>query len=170
MKRQITKESLELIKHFEGLYLKPYLCPAKIPTIGIGTIAYPNGKKVSLSDPPITEEKAFEYLMFELTEKADLVHEFLIKSSVLLNDQQYSALVSFAYNCGAGPILDKGRSMHEAILSDSIMEIADCFLIYNKATTGRGIFKRTVELKGLTRRRKAERYLFLNGMNNFYGA
>jgi lysozyme len=106
--------------------------------------------------------------MFELTEKADRIHDFLIKSSVLLSDQQYSALVSFAYNCGTGTILDSGRSMHQAIKSDNIIKIADCFLIYNKATKKFGPFKRTVELAGLTRRRKAERYLFLNGVNKFY--
>lgn len=113
MKRQITKESLELIRHFEGFYPKPYLDSAYIPTIGIGTIAYPNGKKVTLQDALITEAQAYDYLMFELNEKADAVHDFLIKSSILLNDQQYSALVSFAYNCGRGAIIDSGRSLHE---------------------------------------------------------
>jgi lysozyme len=168
MKRKITLEALTLIKHFEGFYPKPYLDPVGIPTIGIGTISYPNGQKVKLTDSPITEEKAYEYLMFEISEKADQIHNFLTKSSVLLSDQQYSALVSFAYNCGCGPILDSGRSMHEAIKSDNIMKIADCFLIYNKATKKFGPFRRTVELAGLTRRRKAERYLFLNGVNKFY--
>lgn len=168
MKRKITLEALTLIKHFEGFYSRPYLDPVGIPTIGVGSIAYPNGQKVKLSDPPITEEKAYEFLMHELSEKADAIHDFLTRSSVILSDQQYSALVSFAYNCGTGPILDSGRSMHQAIKSDNILKIADCFLIYNKATKKFGPFKRTVELPGLTRRRKAERYLFLNGINKFY--
>jgi lysozyme len=167
MKRKITKESIELIEHFEGFYPKPYLCPAGIPTIGIGTIAYPDGKKVKLSDGPITKEKAYEYLMHELEEKADRVHDFLVRKAVLLNDQQYSVLVSFAYNCGVGPIVDSGRSLNQAILSDHPLKIADCLLMYNKATKKIGFFKRTVELPGLTRRRKAERHLFLNGINKF---
>lgn len=168
MKRKITDEALHLIEHFEGFHERPYLDPVNIPTIGIGSISYENGKKVSLLDAPITKERAYELLMFELSAKADQINDFLIKSSVLLSDQQYSALVSFAYNCGCGPILDSGRSMHEAIKSDNIMKIADCFLIYNKATKRFGPFKRTVELPGLTRRRKAERYLFLNGVNKFF--
>lgn len=168
MKRPITKEALDLIKHFEGFYSRPYLCPANVPTIGIGSTAYENGKRVKLSDAPITEERAKELLMFELTEKADTIHNFLTKSAVLLNDQQYSALVSFAYNCGCGPIIDSGRSLNEAIKSDSIIKMADAFLLYNKATKKIGPFKRVVELPGLTRRRKAERYLFLNGVNKFY--
>lgn len=166
MKRAVTQESLDLIGHFEGFYSKPYLCPAKVPTIGIGATAYENGKKVTLNDPAITIERAKELLLFELTQKADTIYGFLLKSAVLLNDQQYSALVSFAYNCGCGPIIDHGRSMHEAIKSDNILKIADAFLLYDKAKAG--IFGRTIALKGLTRRRKAERYLFLNGVNNFY--
>jgi GH24 family phage-related lysozyme (muramidase) len=121
-----------------------------------------------MTDPPITEKRAEELLMYELSDKADRINDFLIKSSVLLSDQQYSALVSFAYNCGCGPIVDSGKSMHEAVKSDNILKIADCFLIYNKATKRFGPFKRTVTLPGLTRRRKAERHLFLNGFNRFY--
>ena len=168
MKRKITLEALTLIRHFEGFYPKPYDDSTGTITIGIGSIAYPNGQKVKLSDPPITEQNAYEFLMHELSEKSDAIHDFLTRSSVILSDQQYSALVSFAYNCGTGPILDSGRSMHQAIKSDNILKIADCFLIYNKATKKFGPFKRTVELPGLTRRRKAERYLFLNGINKFY--
>lgn len=168
MIRKITKEALELIKHFEGFYPKPYRDPVGIPTIGIGTIAYPNGKKVTLEDAPITEEKANEYLMFELTEKADMVYRFLESSKILVNDQQYSALVSFAYNCGCGPIIDSGRSLYQALKTNSPNNVGNAFLLYNKGTVKKWGIKRTVELPGLTRRRQAERYLYLNGSNKFY--
>jgi len=162
MKRQITKESLELIRHFEGFYPRPYLCPAKVPTIGIGTIAYPNGKKVTLADSPITEEKAYEYLLHELEEKADRVHDFLIRKAIILNDQQYSALVSFAYNCGVGPIVDSGRSLNQAILSGSRSSVKEAFMMYNKVTKRFLGVPRKVELPGLTRRRKAELELYFS--------
>lgn len=168
MIRPITKEALELIEHFEGFYPKPYLDPVSVPTIGIGTVAYEDGRKVKLTDPPVTHERAYELLMFELNEKADTIHKFLQKSAVLLNDQQYSVLVSFAYNCGCSPIIDSGRSLYEAIKSDNPIKIADALLLYNKGTKKFGPFKKVVELPGLTRRRKAERYLFLNGVNKFY--
>jgi len=182
MIRPITKEALELLEEFEGaknpkagyrnvngvVSYVPYLDPVGIPTIGIGTIAYEDGRRVKLSDSPITKERAYQLLNFELTEKADTVHKFLQRSAVLLSDQQYSALVSFAYNCGCGPIIDSGRSLHEAVKSDNIFKIADALLLYNKGTKKFGPFKRVVELPGLTRRRKAERFLFLNGVNNFY--
>lgn len=168
MIRNITHEAMELISHFEGFYPRPYLDPVGIPTIGIGSVTYKDGRKIKLTDPPITEAQAYDLLVFELTEKADAVNSFLNRSSILLNNQQYSALVSFAYNCGCGPIIDPGRSFYQAIKSDNIIKMADAFLLYNKATKKIGPFKRTVELPGLTRRRKAERYLFLNGSNNFF--
>lgn len=164
MIRTISIEALNLIEHFEGFYSRPYKCPAGIWTIGIGTIAYPDGRKVSQSDSPISRDRARDFLIYELTEKADTIHKFLQRNSLLLNDQQFSALVSFAYNCGCGPILDSGRSLHEAVMSSNVLKIADAFLLYNKATKKIGPFKRTVELPGLTRRRKAERNLFLNGI------
>ncbi len=168
MKREITKEALSLIAHFEGFYAHGYLDVAGIPTNGIGTIMYPNGQKVKIGDPPITDEKAYEYLMFELNEKADVVHNFLKKSNVLLNDQQYSALVSFAYNCGCGPIIDSGRSLCQALKSGNLKNIADAFLLYDKAHVKKWGITRVVSVAGLTRRRKSERHLFINGENNYF--
>ncbi len=52
---KITKASdkgIDLIKSFEGFSSKPYLCPAKIPTIGYGATFYPDGKKVTMKDSP----------------------------------------------------------------------------------------------------------------------
>lgn len=49
-----------LICEFEGLSLTPYLCPAKIPTIGYGNTFYSDGLKVKMSDPAISKYIAFE--------------------------------------------------------------------------------------------------------------
>ena len=54
----MTNEGLELIKRYEGFRAKPYLCPAGVPTIGYGVTVYPDGTKVTLQDPPITQAKA----------------------------------------------------------------------------------------------------------------
>ncbi len=45
-----SKNAIDLIKKWEGLYLESYLCPAKVPTIGYGTIRYPDGSKVKLGE------------------------------------------------------------------------------------------------------------------------
>ena len=66
----ISQNGIELIAQFEGFRSKPYLCPAKVPTIGYGTTIYPayiighqgTKQKVTLNDPPITKELAIQIL------------------------------------------------------------------------------------------------------------
>lgn len=94
-----SKKGINLIKQFEGLKLKPYLCSAAVPTIGYGTTIYPNGKKVSLSDSLITEAQAEEYLANDLIYFEKQVDAFTTDA---VNQNQFDALVSFAYNCGIG--------------------------------------------------------------------
>jgi len=152
--RTVNKAGIDLIKSFEGLHLKPYLCPAKIPTIGYGTIRYPNGKAVTLNDKAISEKEAEAYLIHEVHEKAVGVQK-LVK--VPLNDNEFAALVSFAYNVGLGAF---GGSTLLRLLNSNAdrVAVADQFLRWNKAA-GK-------ELSGLTRRRQAERSLFLQPVLN----
>lgn len=160
--RNTNEAGLKLIKEFEGFYPKPYLDPVGIPTIGIGTIAYENGKKVKLTDPPITEKRALELLDFEMNEKELIVETFLNKRGLVLNDNQFSALTSICYNCGTGILTDPGRSLHEAILSKNPEKIKAAFMAYNKGTKKIFGISRKVELPGLTRRRKAEIALYFS--------
>lgn len=160
--RNINEAGLQLIKHFEGLYLKPYADPVGIPTIGLGTIAYENGQKVKLSDPPITEKRALELLDFELNEKELIIDTFLKKRKLLISENQFSAIVSICYNCGTGILTDSGRSFHQAILSGNPDKIKAAFLMYNKGTKKVLGISRKVELPGLTRRRKAEIVLYFS--------
>lgn len=94
---KLNNEGYQLITKHEGLVLKPYLCPAKVPTIGYGNTYYEDGKRVTLLDKPITKERAFE--MFK--EIADRFAKSVSQSVVSdLNQRQFNALVSFAYNVG----------------------------------------------------------------------
>jgi lysozyme len=157
----INKKGLDLIKEFEGFSSKPYVCPAGIPTIGYGTTYYPDGRKVTMKDPPISEQQAEEYLRDEVMEKAGLIVNFCSKNKIRLSSNALSALISFAYNVGIAPVIVGGRAMNQALKSGNLQRIADTILIYNKATVkvlGVPVKK---ELKGLTRRREAERELFL---------
>ena len=88
-----------LICEFEGLKLKPYLCSAKIPTIGYGNTYYPNGKRVTLLDDAITKEYAFEMFKTIADKFAKRVDD-MVTSEITQN--QFNALVSFAYNVGTG--------------------------------------------------------------------
>lgn len=89
----------KLICEFEGLKLKPYLCSAKIPTIGYGNTYYPNGKRVTLLDDAITKEYAFEIFKTIADKFAKRVDD-MVTSEITQN--QFNALVSFAYNVGTG--------------------------------------------------------------------
>lgn len=151
MARKTNKAGLDLIKSFEGLYLKPYLCPASIPTIGYGSTYYEDNTKVSLQDPAITEERAVQLLQSHLEEHERYV-EKLVKINI--NDNQFSALVSFCYNVGPSSL--KKSTLLRLLNDGDIAGAGEQFLRWNKAN-GK-------ELPGLTRRRQAERSLFLKEM------
>lgn len=97
---------LELAKalciHFEGFYPRPYLCPAGIPTIGIGTTFYEDGTRVSLTDPPISRERAEALLMWEL--QKECLPRMLKLCSRLpeLGPGAMGAILDFTYNLGPG--------------------------------------------------------------------
>lgn len=150
---KITKiglKGIELIKSFEGLKLKPYLCPAQIPTIGYGNTYYPNGQKVKLTDPSITKEKAEELLKFSLTTYEKAVDSFCRDD---ISQGNFDALVAIAYNIGVGA-LQKSTLIKKVNKNPKDVTIADEFMKWNKANG-------TV-LKGLTRRRQAEANLYFS--------
>lgn len=87
---------------FEGVYLKPYLCPAGIPTIGIGSTRYENGQRVSLTDPPITRERAEALLMWELQKECVPRVLKLCEKLPEWGPGAVAAILDFTYNLGSG--------------------------------------------------------------------
>jgi lysozyme len=96
---KLNNAGYQLICEFEGLRLKPYLCSAKVPTIGYGNTYYPDGKRVTLLDKEITKEYAFEIFKVIADKFARRVLSMVKKP---LTQNQFNALVSFAYNVGTG--------------------------------------------------------------------
>ncbi len=94
---QVSSNCLQLIKQFEGFKPTPYFDSAGIPTIGYGTILYPDNTRVTMNDPAITEDQALEYLEFNINEKCEALDK-LIK--VQLSQNQYAAICSLVYNIG----------------------------------------------------------------------
>lgn len=106
LNKHITKtgvDGIALIKQCEGFRSKPYLCPARVPTIGYGATYYPNGKKVSMKDPAITEVYATELLAIMMGPYEKSVDSFTTDA---VNQHQFDALVSFAYNIGTRALKD----------------------------------------------------------------
>ena len=86
-----------LITKFEGFSAKPYLCPAKLATIGYGNTYYENGTKVTLLDKPISKDEALKIFKV-IADKFALGVSKCLK--VELNQNQFNSLVSLAYNIG----------------------------------------------------------------------
>lgn len=162
MKRTINTRGLQLIEEFEGLRLKPYLCPANVPTIGIGTTKYPDGTPVKLEDPGITSSQALHFLNHDLKVFCEAIELFALKHNLYLGDNKFSAIVSFAYNVGLSPVVTKGKLMHDGLVNNDSEKIKRAFLAYTKATTIKNGIAKKIELPGLVKRRNAEMNLFFS--------
>jgi lysozyme len=150
---KITKlgsKGLELIKSFEGLKLKPYLCSAKVPTIGYGNTFYENKAKVTLKDSAISEKRAVELLAWSLKGFEQYVDSYCVD---IITQNQFDALVSFCYNLGPAN-LKSSTLLKKVNANPNDPTIRAEFLKWNKAG-GRA-------LAGLTRRRNAEADLYFS--------
>ena len=144
---KINNAGIQLIKSFEGCFLNAYLCPAKVWTIGYGSTQYLDGKPVKKGDK-ITQKQAEELLIDTVSVFANNVSKLIKKE---LNENQFSALVSFAFNLGSGA-LSKSTLLKKVNANPHDTSINAEFLKWNKA--GGKV------LAGLTRRRKAESQLY----------
>jgi lysozyme len=158
----LVQEAIELMHKFEGIKLVAYECPAslrmplnkKFYTIGYGNTFYEDGTKVKLGES-ITLERANE--LFNNIVEISFCRKIrgLIKSEI--NNNQFSALVSFAYNIGVG---NSRRGFASSTLLKKVnknpndLTIKNEFLKWNKA--------RGIVLLGLTRRRISESNLYFS--------
>lgn len=143
---RINNKGLELIKKYEGCRLLAYKCPAGVWTIGYGHTADVK------SGMAITKYDAERLLLQDLKRFEEGV-EALVK--VPLTSNQFSALVSFAFNCGLSALRSSTllKKLNVGDLNGAAREI----LRWDKVN------KKPVE--GLTKRRKEEQQLFLTPDN-----
>jgi lysozyme len=145
---KLDESGYKLIQEFEGLSLVPYLCSAKVATIGYGSTFYPSSKKVTMQDQPISLATA-KWMLKETADKFAADVDKLIKSKLTQN--QFNALVSFAFNLG---VTSLGRStlLKKVNINPNDTTIAAEFAKWNKA--GGKV------LNGLTKRRAKEAKLY----------
>lgn len=153
---KMTDEGVQLIKDFEGFKAAPYLCPAGIPTIGYGTIKYPDGTKVTMGDKSINEGYACYLLTVKLNEIGIELREYFTRNEIELNDNQFSALVSFAYNLGTHRVIKNG-SVSRHLKQKNYSLVPNGMKLYVKAK----VKGKLTRLKGLVNRRRAECELYL---------
>ena len=142
-------KGIPIIRKFEGLKLRAYLCPANVWTIGYGNTFYENGSKVQEGDK-ITLDRADRLLLF-VVQKFEAEVKKLVKSDI--NENMLGALTSFSFNVGAGN-LAKSTLLKKVNANPNDATIRDEFNRWTKA--GGKV------LNGLVTRRKAEANLYFS--------
>lgn len=155
---KLSKKGFDLINKYETggnikKYLNAYLDPVGIPTIGIGTTFYENGVKVKLGDK-ISEQRAIELFYNNIKQFENGVNR-LVK--VPINQNQFDALVSLAYNIGVGA-LTSSTVLRLINAKDTKQRVSDAWKLWNKGTISGA---KTV-LAGLVRRRNEEIDVFFS--------
>ena len=145
---------INFIKQREGFKLYAYTDSAGIWTIGYGSILYQDGTPVKQNDT-ITEEMAEQFLQREVLAKSAKVNVMLGEANI--NQQQYDALVSFAYNVGTGALISSSL-LKKVKANPSDKSIAASFLVWDKAHVD-GELK---EIPGLRQRRQDEANLYFS--------
>ncbi len=150
----ISEKGIQLIEEFECSgnvedFLTAYKCPSGVWTIGIGTTVYPNGQKVKTGDQ-ITREQAYEYLQNDLAFTEKQVDSYTTDA---VNQNQFDALISFAYNLGTGA-LKSSTLLRKVNINPSDPTIRDEFL--------RWVHASGKVLQGLVNRRMAEADLYFS--------
>ena len=99
--RHINERGIEIVKSFEGISLKPYLCAANVWTVGYGATRSSTGGPVGPDMEPVTETDADDLLGRDL-EASERWIDRLVKTP--LSENQFSALTSFTFNVGCGAL------------------------------------------------------------------
>lgn len=107
----------ELIRRFEGLRLKPYLCPAGIPTVGYGH----TGPEVTLRSPAITPGLA-EQLLVEDAER-HAIAALKLSPNLATDPDRLSAIADFVFNLG--PTRYKASTLRRKIRDGEWLDAAD---------------------------------------------
>lgn len=151
---KINAAGLTLIQEFEGFKANAYLDPVGIWTVGWGSTKI-DGRPVRRGDT-VTPEKANSMMQGDLRSFERAVENALKKTPT---ENEFSAMVSLAYNIGGGAFA--ASSVVRKFNAGDIESAANAFLLWRKGRVN----GKLVVLKGLERRRKAERKLFLEPDN-----
>lgn len=141
-----------LARRFEGCRLRPYLCPAGVPTIGYGATSYPSGLAVCLLDPPITQSIANDMLLHSVRTIYLPVVARLCPG--IDSPERLAAIIDFCFNLGAGSL--KASTLRKRINAGRWEDVP---YELHKWVKGGGRI-----LSGLVKRREAESDLIINSL------
>jgi lysozyme len=161
---KVSKELLKMLAHHEGVRYKPYLCPGKLWTIGVGHVMYQDQAKIPSTPEGMIRRKAWPLKPEDnRTWSRDEVDSILAKDvakfergvirfiPIKLSQNEFDALVSFSFNLGLGTL--QRSTLRQALLRGDKNAAMQSLRKYNKA--GGKV------LRGLDNRRKDEEALFM---------
>jgi len=152
-----------MIKHHEGVRVKPYRCPAHLWTVGVGHVLYPEQAKMSVAERLKMAMKLEDFRIWSMDEVDNLLAQDLGRFErgvarycpvATTHQGVFDALVSFAFNVGLGNL--QRSSLRMKTNRGEFDDAADEFLKWTKAA-GK-------VLPGLVKRRNDERALYLSGV------
>lgn len=142
-----VEETMKLCRRFEGLRLRPYLCPAGVPTIGYGSTVYADGRRVQLTDPLITIDQAERLLWLTVTQ--EFMPAVMQICPRVDTPGRLAALVDFSYNLGTGRL--RASTLRKRVNAGDWQAVP--------AELRKWIYARGRILSGLLLRREAESLL-----------
>jgi lysozyme len=160
---KVSKKLLDMLKHHEGVRYKPYLCPGKLWTIGVGHVMYPEQARIPSTPEGMERRKAYPLKPEDnRTWSKEEVDRILAKDverfergvakfiPIKLSQGEFDALVSFSFNLGNGTL--QRSTLRQALNRGDKKAAMESLRKYNKA--GGKV------LRGLDNRRKDEEALF----------
>lgn len=153
--RTLTRRGARFIAGWEGYIPRPYYDElGRVWTVGYGSTFKPNGDPVTQYSPIYLPRWRARRWLRNVAQQA--VGEWINDhTTVGLNKNEFDALVSFGYNCGIGAL--EGSELWEKLQRGDRQAAADEFLEWDKAWVNGSL----QSVWGLTRRRRAERTMFL---------
>lgn len=149
---RVNEETVKLVARWEGFKPRAYICPAGVLTVGYGTTNRAGLPGVKITpDTVVTERQAEEWLRKGLDKFAAQIRPSI---TAPLNENQFGAFVSLAYNIGPSAFRQSSALRH--FNAGDTDKAAAAIMLWNKATVNG---KRQV-LQGLVNRREDEVRLF----------
>lgn len=143
-----TKLAIEIAEalciRWECVVLTPYLCPAGVPTIGVGATYYEDGTPVTLRDPALTRERALQLLHWMITTR--YLPAVLVLCPGINSPKRLAAIIDFAFNLGTGRL--RASTLRKRINSARWEDVP--------AELRKWVWAGGKKLRGLSRRREAE--------------
>ena len=149
---RLSDKGFEMLAVFEGFRSAPYRDSVGVPTIGFGNTYYLDGRKVKMSDPPISRDEAKKLKMAVINRDFAPVVNRLLADQIAngqITQNMFDALISLAYNIGVGGLSKSSVIRH--LKNGDKQKAADAFLLWKNAG-GKPI---------LLKRRQKERAVFL---------